>query len=115
MTSVFLRKRPGACSFAESLLCHYQSLQAGKVSSFVVWMISFLIAYSSVLCQGFKVGYVVFKDSSALDRALMMDPAVDRYLSTPNCPIVTGMKSILSGFRRFVRTELTCKFNEFVN
>ena len=40
------------------------------------------------------MGYVVFKESSALDSALKMDPSVSRFLSTPSCPITTGMKSI---------------------
>ena len=40
------------------------------------------------------MGYVVFKESSARDSALKMDPSVSRFLSTPSCPITTGMKSI---------------------
>lgn len=74
VTQVYLRKRPGPCLADKEELCHSR-------------------------VKGFKVGYVVFKEPSALESALKMDPSVSRFLSTQNCPITTGMKKWIEDYR----------------
>ncbi|XP_065846640.1 ribosomal RNA-processing protein 7 homolog A-like [Oscarella lobularis] len=42
--------------------------------------------------RGYKVAYVVFREESSVERALRMNPTLERYFSTVECPIVMGIR-----------------------
>ncbi|KAK3725002.1 hypothetical protein QZH41_017482, partial [Actinostola sp. cb2023] len=46
--------------------------------------------------KGFKVSYVVFKTSSSLDTAMVLDSTEVRILSDDDNPIPTGIESMIS-------------------